>query len=87
MPWGACQLADQLFIDHKVHVNFQAEYQRPGSPYMVIRCRCRKKDAEEFESALTEFPNKMLVMGYKDYPDVWKELGASLERRAEGQET
>ena len=72
-------LADQLFLSHKVDVKFLQEYGKENSPYVVIMCRCRKQDVEAFEAALTELPNKMLLLGFKDYLDVWKEIAGLAE--------
>lgn len=76
-------LADQLFISHKVEVKFLQEYGKVDSPYMVIMCRCRKQDVESFEAALAELPNKMLLLGFKDYLDVWEEMAGLAEALAQ----
>lgn len=72
-------LADQLFISHKVDVKFLQEYGKENSPYVVIMCRCRKQDVESFEAALAELPNKMLLLGFKDYLNVWEEMAGLAE--------
>jgi len=63
-------LADRLFINHKVTVDFGREYKCEGKPYIVIFCKVKKKDDEAFRDALSEMENKMLLMGYKDYSEV-----------------
>jgi len=60
-------LADGLFIQNKVQVHFGAEYANPDSPYLVIFCKCRKKDREAFKAAMDALPNKMLLCGYPGY--------------------
>lgn len=64
---AAGYLADQLFIRHKVTVNFGPEFERPGSDYIIIVCSVRKKDRQQFLEALKELPGKMLLFGYTDY--------------------
>lgn len=60
-------LADQLFIRHKVRVQFESEYAKEGSPYRVILCRVRKRDVPEFLAALEELKKTMLLCGHLDY--------------------
>lgn len=63
-------LADQLFIKHKVRVNFnKGEMKRPGGPYVVVFCTVRKKDTDRFLAAMDELPNKMLLLGHDDYTE------------------
>ena len=65
-------LADQLFIRHKVRVRFKEEFGHPNTEYIFIFCKCRKRDSERFRAALAELPNKMLLMGHRDYNDFCK---------------
>jgi len=60
-------LADQLFIKHKVRVYFGKEYQKDSEEYKVIFCKVKKKDQAEFLSALSELADKMLLLGHTDY--------------------
>lgn len=62
-------LADALFIKHKVPVKFIKEYVRRGFKYSIIFCKISKKDNDNFLKALEELPNKMLLMGNRDYID------------------
>lgn len=72
-------LADQLFVKHKVKVDFGKEYRHEGSNYLVIFCKVRKTQEKEFIQALEELENKMLLMGHRDYPifcsDIKKKIG------------
>lgn len=63
-------LADKLFINHKVTVDFGREYKMEGKPYLIIFCKVKKKDDEAFKEALSEMENKMLLMGYTDYDEM-----------------
>ena len=63
----ADHLADQLFIKHKVQVDFGSEFACPDEPYRVILCKCRKRDADAFLEAVCELPGKMLLYGHSDY--------------------
>ena len=67
-------LADQLFIKHKVRVNFGQEYAMPDTPYRVIMCSITKKDVSGFLAALKELENKMILMGHVDYSEFCTEL-------------
>lgn len=60
-------LADGLFVQNRVRVWFGAEYANPSSPYLIIFCKCRKKDREAFEAAMGALPKKMLICGYPGY--------------------
>lgn len=61
--------ADQLFVQNKVGMKFKGECAKADSPYRIVFCKVRKRDAERFEEALDKLKNKMLLLGYRDYPD------------------
>lgn len=67
-------LADPLFVQSKVKLKPSCEMVREGSPYRIIFCKVRKKDAERFEEALGGLENKMLLLGHRDYPEVCEKL-------------
>jgi len=75
-------LADELFIRHRVSVKFQQEYQKDGMNYLIIFCKVRKRDKEEFLEALKELKNKMLLLGYTDYQDFCEELSKNILEKA-----
>lgn len=60
-------LADQLFIQKEVRVWFGDEYKKPGSPFIGIICKVKKKDRTRFIEALDALENKMILCGYRDY--------------------
>lgn len=62
-------LADQLFISHKVRVYFGDEFEKEDLQYKIILCKIRKSDETEFLAALSEMYNKMYLMGYSDYEE------------------
>lgn len=62
-------LADDLFIKHKVQVNFKDELAKDGTEYRIIHCTIRKRDESKFLAALSEINNKMSLMGYKGYEE------------------
>ena len=66
--------ADRLFVQNKVRMKFKEEFAKAESPYCIVFCKVRKKDAERFEEALEKLKNKMLLLEYRDYPDVCKEI-------------
>lgn len=67
-------LADQLFILHKVQVSFGKEFIKDGLRYKVIFCKVRKKDETLFLTALAELDNKLLLLGYTDYDEFCEEM-------------
>ena len=71
--------ADRLFVQNKVRVKFKGEYTKEESPYCIVLCKVRKKDAERFEEALDRIKSKMLLLGYRDYPDVCSEITKMIE--------
>ena len=71
--------ADRLFVQNKVRVKFKGEYAKEESPYCIVLCKVRKKDAERFEEVLDKLKNKMLLLGYRDYPDVCSEIAKMIE--------
>ena len=71
-------LADALFIRHGVRVNFQQEYQKAGTNYLIIFCKVRKKEKEEFLAALEELKNKMILLGHVDYQEFCEKLSKNI---------
>jgi hypothetical protein len=72
-------LADQLFVTNKVTVKFKGEMAREDSPYCIIFCNVLKKDVERFEETLGKLENKMLLFGYRDYPDFCNEIAKMID--------
>lgn len=70
--------ADQLFIDEKIRVRFGSHYISTDKNYTIVFCKIKKKDREAFKRALGKMTNKMLLMGYRDYPEFCEELISSL---------
>ena len=71
--------ADQLFVQNKVRMKFKGECAKTESPYRIVFCKVRKKDAEHFEEALGKLESKMLLLGYRDYPDICSEITKMIE--------
>ena len=78
--------ADRLFVQNKVRMKFKGEYAKAESPYCIVFCKVRKKDAERFEEALEKLKNKMLLLGYRDYSDVCKEIAKMIEEGMKARE-
>jgi hypothetical protein len=72
-------LADQLFVQNKVTMRFKGKMAGEHSPYCIIFCKVLKKDVERFEEALGKLEDKMLLLGYKDYPNVCSEIANMIE--------
>ena len=76
-------LADRLFIQHKVRVWFDGEYEKEGSKYIAVLCHVRKKDTNEFLSALDNLNRTMLICGYTDYE---REVESFMKKIEEGRD-
>lgn len=61
-------------MQNKVKVKYKGEYAKAESPYRIVLCRVKKRDAERFEEALDKLKVKMLLTGYSDYPDMCREM-------------
>ena len=46
----------------------------------------RKRDAERFEEAIEKLKNKMLLLGYRDYPDICSEIAKMIEEGMKARE-
>lgn len=71
--------ADRLFVQNKVRIKFKGECTKADSPYCIVFCKVRKRDVERFEEVLEKLNNKMLLLGYRDYPDVCNEITKMIE--------
>ncbi len=79
-------LADQLFEQNKVRMKFKGECVKAESSYRIVFCKVRKMDAERFEEALEKLENKMLLLGYRDYPNVCGEIAKMIEEGMKARE-
>lgn len=73
-------LADALFKQSRIHIRFKEEFAHTNSSYCIIFCRVRKRDTAKFEAALGQLTNKMLLLGYTDYPEACNEIMTFLEK-------
>lgn len=78
--------ADRLFVQNKVRIKFKGECAKEEAPYRIVFCKVRKKDAERFEEALDKLRNKMLLLGYRDYPDICSEITKMIEEGMKARE-
>lgn len=72
-------LADPLLAEHKISMRFKGEMVKKSSPYRVIFCRVRKRDAVKFEEILEKLTNKMLLLGHTEYPQFCGEIESMIE--------
>ena len=73
-------LADAIFEQDHIHMRFKEEFAHNNSSYCIIFCRVQKRDIAKFETALGQLTNKMLLLGYTDYPEVCNEIMTFLEK-------
>lgn len=69
-------MADRLFINHKVTVKFGPELTK--GRYKMVLCKIKKRDEKNFLAALAEMYDKALLMGYTDYRDACSEIGKTM---------
>lgn len=74
--------ADQLFIRRGVRVRFGLEFKHPDQPYVVIFCKVRKRDRNEFLAALSELDSKMILCGYTGYSEFCNDFMAQMNEGA-----
>lgn len=78
-------LADTLFAQRKIVMKFKEEMAKHDSPYCIIFCKVLKRDAQKFEEALEILKAKMLLLGYRDYVDVYGEIAMLIDREVKEQ--
>lgn len=67
-------LADKLFIKHKVKVEFVLDMHHPDEWYKLVLIRFPKRDEQTVRDALSELYNTHLICGNTDYLDFCKEM-------------
>lgn len=72
-------LADQLFINEKIKVDFKATYSKEGFPYVIVYCKIYKKDRNKFIHAMERLTPKMILFDHSDYNEycieLWDKVG------------
>ena len=66
-------LADQLFKNEKIRVNFGKEFGHTEEKYLLISCKIWNKDQGKFFRAMEKLRNKMPLVGKTDYEEFCKE--------------
>lgn len=79
--------ADALFNQYGIKVARGEEMVRAGSPYSIVFCRVKKRDAKKFEMALRKLKDKLLLIGHRDYVDACSEVAGLFEREGENVES
>lgn len=72
--------ADQLFIQNKVRVWFDGEYEKRGSQYIVVLCHVRKRDTDKFLSSMESLNRKMQICGHSDYESTVEHIMSQIEK-------
>ena len=49
------------------------------SPYCIVFCKVLKKDVVRFEEALGKLKDKMLLLGYNDYPETYDKIAKIID--------
>lgn len=72
--------ADSLLNKYKIHVTFpKYDLVSPDGKYRFIFCDVPKTEIPQFEKAINEMGNHMLLLGYKDYEDAWAKMMSFFE--------
>lgn len=71
--------ADDLFRKYRIRIRFKREWQSPEGRYRIVFCSVPKKQAPLFEQAMVELPKRMIILGYNDYEEYWRETIKSAE--------
>lgn len=66
-------LADQLFINEKIRVDFGKEFGHTEKKYLLISCKIWNKDRDKFLRSMEKLKNKMPLIGNTDYEEFCKE--------------
>ena len=61
-------LADSIFINHKIKINFGKEMHSDNEKYIIVFCSVRKRERALFLQCLDKLKNNMLICGNTDYP-------------------
>ena len=67
-------VADRIFVRRKINVLAGDEYGSEQSKYVIVFCKVKKKDREEFLAAMEELEKKMLILGHRDYMEFCSRL-------------
>lgn len=62
-------LADQLFKNGKIRVNFGKEFGHAEKKYLLISCKIWNRDRDKFLRAMEKLRNKMPMVGNTDYEE------------------
>ena len=67
--------ADSLLQKNNVHARFLDKvFVSPDGRYRFVYCNIPKAEVDRFEKAMSELPNRMLLLGYEDYIDYWEKM-------------
>ena len=73
-------LADNVFINAKLHVSFKDEMARDNDKYRIIFCNVKRSQSETFVKCMEELKKKMILLGNHDYNDVCEEIISPIEK-------
>lgn len=84
---SGCYYADSLFEKYHLHkVKYEYEGRKPDDKYCVCVCRILRKDFPKFQAAMMDLPNKLAILGYRDYEEYCQNLFRLLYDEDETQE-
>lgn len=72
-------LADQLFKNEKIRVNFGKEFGHKEEKFLLISCKIWNKDQGKFFRAMEKLRNKMLLVWNTNYEEFCKDVFSLFE--------
>lgn len=70
---------DDMIEKHGIRVKYIGDYDRKDSPYIIVSCKVRDQDIEEFLHAMHDLQRIMLISGHFDYEEFCREWVAKME--------
>lgn len=61
--------ADRIFAKNNLKVKYIIDYEAPNTSIYAHIVKIKKKDEKLFLQCMKELSDKMLVLGYTDYPE------------------
>ena len=76
-------LADDIFYNKKINVDYLHEFSHPEHGYRIIICNILKWQEKKFTCAMEELKDKMLICGHGDYLEFCKKLEEDVRKYRE----
>lgn len=68
------KLYSRVLLKHGIKIKTGSAFIKSGTDIRLITCKIRKKDSMKFENAIGDVRNMALLLGYKEYDAMCKQL-------------